>query len=372
MKERIYALARSGRQASEIAREVFLGPYMEGADAERVNAIVIAVASSLNIQPNQIFVSGSAKLGFSLMHGHRFVRGDSDLDLAIVSPELTERLMRTARSASGDQLSDEAFQPHFMPGLRTSTQVKESFWAYAREGTVRPDLMPRCCERDELAALFDRLTEDNLDHFSEITGLFYLSLEAFLAKEASRVQRFLARVQTTASATASFAHKGISTRAVGGAPIPVLPKSGLLSDYLAAVDRHSYGIARVHLKIRDLLASLSRYVNVVAIMLTPLPGGDHEVHRDPVDVIVYYALNASADVESTVGRLWQIGARYTRNQIAVRFIPADSRIDILLGKTIEYALAMRRELGDSAVAASRLMVVDLACCEEGGQVDKDI
>ncbi|MDX3099041.1 hypothetical protein PV417_31825 [Streptomyces sp. ME19-03-3] len=64
-----------------------------------------AVAEKLDVHPNRdVYTVGSAKLGFSIKSGARYRRfnDESDVDVAVVSPELYSRLWREARSFIAD------------------------------------------------------------------------------------------------------------------------------------------------------------------------------------------------------------------------------------------------------------------------------
>ncbi|MFE7537718.1 hypothetical protein ACF07W_27045 [Streptomyces sp. NPDC015140] len=108
-----------------------------------------AVAKHVNIHPNRdVYTVGSAKLGFSINPNHRYSHfGDeSDVDVAIVSPELYGSLWREARSfvSSGglwesDTLADFQenhfrgyIKPDQMP-VSLVTPTAASLWELARE-----------------------------------------------------------------------------------------------------------------------------------------------------------------------------------------------------------------------------------------------
>lgn len=89
-----------------------------------------AVAKKFGIDPLHIYMVGSAKLGFSIKPKRRYgeFNDESDIDLAIISPELFQKVWQTAY-------------------LYTKTGVfwhsKAAFFSYLSEGWIRPDKFPR-------------------------------------------------------------------------------------------------------------------------------------------------------------------------------------------------------------------------------------
>jgi hypothetical protein len=63
-------------------------------DDERYYVLKAAVAEKFEIHPNEIIVVGSTKLGFSIVPAKRYrAFGEtSDIDVAIVSPQLFDRV----------------------------------------------------------------------------------------------------------------------------------------------------------------------------------------------------------------------------------------------------------------------------------------
>jgi hypothetical protein len=93
------------------------------------------IADKFGISFNEVYVTGSAKLGFSLLEDKAFDL-DSDIDVAIVAPSLYDRMM--------DSVSD------YQMALRESrTSVTElelgmyhKFLEYTAIGWIRPDMLP--------------------------------------------------------------------------------------------------------------------------------------------------------------------------------------------------------------------------------------
>ena len=91
------------------------------------------IADKFDISFHEVFITGSAKLGFSL---HKAKAFDSDVDVAIVSDPLFERMMEAIR----------AFQMSLRESRRAVTerelQEYHKFLEYTAIGWLRPDMLP--------------------------------------------------------------------------------------------------------------------------------------------------------------------------------------------------------------------------------------
>lgn len=93
----------SGVSAESIVREFITHGPSAVLDVQTYARLREYAGTSLHLSPNQnIFLVGSAKLGFSIKPTRRYglFNDNSDLDLAIVSPILYERLWAEARRYS--------------------------------------------------------------------------------------------------------------------------------------------------------------------------------------------------------------------------------------------------------------------------------
>jgi hypothetical protein len=93
------------------------------------------IAKNFNINFHEILITGSAKLGFSLRKNKNFDY-DSDIDVALISPELYDEIMRYIHS----------FQMELRENRRAVTEydIKKyhKFLEYGALGWMRPDLLP--------------------------------------------------------------------------------------------------------------------------------------------------------------------------------------------------------------------------------------
>ena len=93
------------------------------------------IAENFKINFNEIYISGSAKLGFS-PHKQTAFSYDSDIDISIVSPDLFEKIM--------SQISQ--FQMDLRNNRRAVTTneiaMYHRFLEYTAIGWIRPDQLP--------------------------------------------------------------------------------------------------------------------------------------------------------------------------------------------------------------------------------------
>lgn len=93
------------------------------------------IADRFYVSFHEVYVTGSAKLGFSLF-GSRAFDFDSDIDVAIIAPSLYDRMM--------DAISD--YQMALRESRRSVTEreleMYHKFLEYTAIGWIRPDLLP--------------------------------------------------------------------------------------------------------------------------------------------------------------------------------------------------------------------------------------
>jgi hypothetical protein len=136
------------------------------------------VGKEFNIHPTNIILVGSCRTGFTLKKGergrYRLCRPDSDLDIAVVSPELFNKLWDAAFSlAEADRM--------WRVEQKTRWLIRDMF-----EGKVRPHTLPR---RDEFKlandwkSFFDTVSRERaFGTGRKVSGFVYSSwhrLEAY-------------------------------------------------------------------------------------------------------------------------------------------------------------------------------------------------
>ena len=349
-RDELMALADAGASPLQIAAQAFLSTSVAGfAEWEAEGAqLVQSIAQCLSIPATDILVGGSAKLGYSLMHGNAFKPGESDLDLAIVNAELAQRFRAAVHRASDGLSRAQAFAPGILPGQRTAVQVRDLYASIEREGMIRPDLMPECPEKQLFLSLFAGLSQDYGDRFAEITGLIYQSREIFLHKQAGRIGQFLgarggnretsrspADKPAAPAATAARSHGGVFDSSPPILQSPSLPPA------------HS-------VPLRELAEALQAHVAVECMLVTPLnvaaaDGGE------PMDAVVYYRKREDFHT-GAMKLLWKISGEYARRGIAIRYVPADAGLAMLVKLTAAQVATNQRELGNRAIESSFIFV----------------
>jgi len=170
----------------EIARKVFL-TYPTHAfigDEERQYSVYNEIAIFFEIPITSIHVAGSAKIGRSIHKGRDFVRGTSDLDIAIIDGRLFTRYMEHVCKVSKNYTDLTRFPPSKVPS------TCEAYLKYLSKGIFRPDLMVTGQERAKINNFFGTLSSKYSDLFGSINAAIYLSESFFENKQRSVIKNF--------------------------------------------------------------------------------------------------------------------------------------------------------------------------------------
>jgi predicted nucleotidyltransferase len=172
---------RSVREVSELVFLAEASMYFSD-KSELLYKIRKAVSSKYNVPLHHILVCGSAHTGYSIHKQRNFAAGESDLDLAVVSPALFARFLGEVIQVTRGFSDLTGFD------RKEGVSTKEAFVKYAAErGMLRPDLMPRASNRSAWFDFFAKLSTQHLPHFKKISGAIYLSEECFVAKQISSI-----------------------------------------------------------------------------------------------------------------------------------------------------------------------------------------
>lgn len=117
------------------------------------------------IHPSEVLMVGSGKLGFSIKPSKRYIPfgEESDIDMAIVSPDLFDRVWKQSLEYS-------------LSGALWGRESSDIFKKYLFRGWIRPDKLPVTPEFKETQdwwEYFNLLT--NLHGIAKITGGLYRS-----------------------------------------------------------------------------------------------------------------------------------------------------------------------------------------------------
>lgn len=110
-------------------------PFVFAGREDEFYAFRKRIADKFDVSFHEVFITGSAKLGYSLLKVKAFDY-DSDVDVAIVSELLFERMMEAIR----------AFQMSLREARRAVTEREldayHKFLEYTAIGWLRPDMLP--------------------------------------------------------------------------------------------------------------------------------------------------------------------------------------------------------------------------------------
>lgn len=133
-------------------------PYVFNQNKENYYKFRKRIAEHWGIHFQDIHITGSASLGFSIFKNTEFTL-DSDIDVAIVSEKLFDKIMQDIRKY---QLRLREFRAEL-----TSSEIKayHRFLEYCAMGWIRPDLLPT-----NLVEEIKFLKEDWFNFFSSISN----------------------------------------------------------------------------------------------------------------------------------------------------------------------------------------------------------
>lgn len=155
-------------------------PAVFGGDEARYYAFRKRIAGKFDISFHEVFITGSAKLGFS-PHKRKLFDYDSDIDVALISSALYERIM--------------SFIHEYQMQLRENRkavsvrELKEyhRFLEYGAIGWMRPDLLPTSFRGQDLKRdWFDFF--DSISHGKGEVGNYQVTAGAF--KSYSHLERY--------------------------------------------------------------------------------------------------------------------------------------------------------------------------------------
>ncbi|MFL9829247.1 hypothetical protein ABS764_00135 [Flavobacterium sp. ST-87] len=171
----------------EIIRKVYL-TYPTSAligDEERQFSILNEISEFFNIPINNVQIAGSAKTGNSYHKNTPFTPKISDLDIAIIDPELyryyTEYVFKTSRG----------FKDRTLFPIRSGISTYNEYISYITKGIFRPDLMINGPKRAEWFMFFGKLSTKHKDLFETINAGIYMSQLYFEHKQTSIIKDYL-------------------------------------------------------------------------------------------------------------------------------------------------------------------------------------
>ena len=184
LKARVDGLVKGGALPRQVARRLFLYDFHQVfiGEEDRGFSILEEVRQKFNVPFSALKIAGSAQFGFSAFKNLDFVPGESDLDLAIISAqkfqaygELVYMITKRYSDLTGFAITK---------GVSDAKRFRESM----SQGFFRPDLMPKCAQKDDWFHFFDQLSVKHTDLFGGINAGIYMSETFFEIKTSSIVE----------------------------------------------------------------------------------------------------------------------------------------------------------------------------------------
>jgi hypothetical protein len=179
---------QDGFRNEVIARKIFLTypTFVFLDDHEMEFKILNPISTFFKIPITSVQVVGSSKTGFSFFQNCNFIKGESDLDIAIIDPILFQKYCELVMRETDGYRDLSKFSLNENTGQSNFDQYKQ----YITKGIFRPDLMPVCEEKKKWKNFFNRLSGDFIDLFSDINAGIYFSQVFFEYRKANDIEIF--------------------------------------------------------------------------------------------------------------------------------------------------------------------------------------
>ncbi|MEH7442066.1 hypothetical protein V7201_06965 [Bacillus sp. JJ1122] len=150
------------------------------------------ISNFFSIPFNQVQVVGSAKTGKSYFKFTEFIEGKSDLDIAIISPELYMRYVELSYKVTNGYRDQSLFNLN----KKNVSNIHE-FKKCITNGIFRPDLMPNCPQRKEWWTFFNKLSNKHHKLFKNINAGIYATQYFFEFKQIEGLDKYMNRIGGT-------------------------------------------------------------------------------------------------------------------------------------------------------------------------------
>lgn len=175
-----------GLSNEEICRKIYLTypTYAFEGDFEMEFELLNRISYEFNLPITAVQIAGSAKTGYSYFKSTEFVKGSSDLDIAIIDPYLFQAYCEIVMQETRGLKDLSRFK-------RTAdTDNYKAYIKYIANGYFRPDLMPACEPRKEWFNFFNKLSQNYVNYFSDINAGIYFSELFFEYKQSENIDIF--------------------------------------------------------------------------------------------------------------------------------------------------------------------------------------
>ncbi|MEN5042087.1 hypothetical protein ABE424_18005 [Stenotrophomonas sp. TWI1149] len=296
--------------------------------AQAANRVRTKLAVLLECDADDVYVVGSTKFGVSLLHGHDFVPGEADLDIAVVSPSIFGKIKREAERASGMFMHDHAFSGQQMPGMRTAGAVRSTLIRGMQRSVIHVDCLPELLIRQNILHFCDDAKAVEEAHFSRVSVVIYGSIEAFLVSQTQRVQAF----------TKSAVHVPNSSAALG------YPDAFTWDAFIG----HPFCADG---RLVDLLQRLAELCGLAYSYVMPTSANSE--NSCGFDVLAFH----NEVFEGREARhFFRLTGEFAEKGISVRLVPIGKMPHLAATVTANAMLTAMRELGESVVSR-RILVL---------------
>ena len=168
----------------EVSRKIFVLDPTYAFKDDRILGFKIlnSIAERFRVPLGCVKIAGSAQTGFSSFKDRDFVFGESDLDVAIVSPSLFQRYCEIVYDITNGYLNFTKFD---------DKNSQERFQGNLQLGFFRPDLMPNSKEKTEWFTFFNSLTDRYSAVFKSVNGGIYFSERFFEGKQLPALEKLI-------------------------------------------------------------------------------------------------------------------------------------------------------------------------------------
>lgn len=180
--------SKSGTQPIDIARKIYLC-YPTKAFInleEKQYEIIDEICRFFQIDFTCIQIAGSAKTGRSPHKDKDFIPGKSDLDIAIINPQLFIKYMELVFIKTKGYSDLTSLPMKTKRNVPTIKFHKE----YLSKGMFFPDAIPYGPERAEWFDFFSKLSDKHQDQFKSINAVIYISESLFVEKQTSAIKKY--------------------------------------------------------------------------------------------------------------------------------------------------------------------------------------
>ncbi|WP_143515644.1 hypothetical protein [Pseudooceanicola marinus] len=144
------------------------------------------IAADVYADISDVRICGSAYWGRRFRDESPFLPGVSDLDVAIISPQIFCRCMSEVRDLSKNFSDQSVF-----PKVTGKVSTFELFRDYAfGKGLIRTEHLPNVRTRRGFIESSDRISRDFASHFEKISFALYDSALSFANKQAGATRKF--------------------------------------------------------------------------------------------------------------------------------------------------------------------------------------